>query len=207
MIGVHVLTQQRHLAHAAFHQIAGFFQHAGCRTADFGTAGIGHHTEGAELVAPFLHGEERRRGAFRLGAGFEVVELVFFREIRIERRFAPAQPFFHLRQTVIALRTDNQIDSGLAAHDLGPFGLSDTARHADLEVRVQRLERFQTPQFRIDLFGRLFTDVTGVKQDHVRVFGAIRRDIALPAHGLCHPFGIVDVHLTAIGLDKELFGR
>ena len=83
VIGVDVLTQQSDFAHAAFYQFARFGQHAGCRARDFGTAGIGHHAEGAELVAPFLHGQKCRGCTFRLAAAFQLFEFVFFGEIRI----------------------------------------------------------------------------------------------------------------------------
>jgi hypothetical protein len=145
VIGVHVLAQQRDLAHAALHQIARLAR-TRHRAADLGAAGIGHDAEGAELVAALLHGQERRRAAPRLGRAFgRWSNLSSAREIGVERllpRRAPSPP---ARQAVIALRADHEIDQRLAAHDLLALGLRHAARHADLEVGLRGLQPLNRP--------------------------------------------------------------
>ena len=56
--GVDVLAEQRDLAHAGLGQPLGLGDDLRDRARDFRAARIGHHAEGAELVAAFLHGEE-----------------------------------------------------------------------------------------------------------------------------------------------------
>ena len=204
VIGVDVLPQQGELAHPAIHQIAGLVEHLRRRARDLGAAGVGHDTEGAKLVAAFLDSEKGGRAARRLGARFQPFELVFLGEIGVERLGPLARLRLHLGQAVIALRADHQIDQRLAAHDLLALGLRDAAGNADLEIGFLGLQPLVAAQLGIDLFRRLFTDMAGVEQDHVGVVRRRRLDIALPAQRLGHAFAVIDVHLTAIGLDKEL---
>ena len=207
MIGIHVLPQQRDFTHAALDQIARLVQNAHGRAAHFGPPGIRHHAKGTELVAPFLHCQEGGRAACRLGARFQMLEFVFFREIRVERLFPGAGFRLHLGQAVIALGADHQIDSRLAAHDFSAFGLCDAPCHPNLQVRIANLERLEPPKFRIDLFSCLFTDVTGIQQDHIRIFSRFGFDIALCAQAFSHALTVIDIHLAAICLDKQLFLR
>ena len=82
----------------------------------------------------------------------------------------------HLRQPVIALRPDHQIDGGRAAHDLLAFGLRDAARDRDLDLaallRGVLLEHAHAAELGIDLLGGLLADVAGVEDDQV---GVVRR--------------------------------
>ena len=207
VIGVHVLAQQGDFAHATLHQIARLGQDTLNRAGDLGPARIGHNAEGAELVAAFLHRQECRGGAFGLGAGFEMLEFVFFREISVERLFSNARLGLHLGQAVIALWADDQIDHGLAAHDLLTLGLRDAARDADFQIGFFSFQPFEPAKLGINLFGSLFPDVAGVEKDHIRVIGRLRFDIALTAQRFGHAFTVIDIHLTAIGLDIELLGH
>ena len=88
VIGVDVLPDQGDLAHAIVgkpHHVVDDFCH---RPRDFGAACIGHHAEGAEFVAAFLHGDERRDAAradrVRL-RGCQKSELVLDREFGLQR--------------------------------------------------------------------------------------------------------------------------
>jgi hypothetical protein len=69
------------------------------------------------------------------------------------------------------------------------------------------LEALELAQFGIDLFRRLFADVTGVEDHHVGVVRRIARRIADARQQIRHAGGIIDVHLAAIGLDEELLHR
>ena len=206
MIGIDVLTQQGDFAHAAFYQFARFGQHAGRGARDFGPAGIGHHAEGAEFVAAFLHRQKRRRRTRRFAAAFQLFEFILFGEIRIKRGFARAHARLHRGKAVIGLRPHDQIDGRLTAHDLGPFGLRHAACDANLQIGVQFLKRLQAAQFGIDFFCCLFTDVTGVQQDHIGVSCGLCLDVVI-AQRLGHTFTVVDIHLAAVGLDEQLFWR
>ena len=205
VIGIHVLAKKGDFAYAALDQVAGLFEDAAGRAAYFGATGIGHHAERTEFVTALLHRQKGGGATRRLGSVAQGVEFVVGGKIGIKRRAPGAHLGLHLGQAVIALRPDHQIDQRLAAHDLFALGLRDTARHADFEIRVRGLEIAKAAQFGIDLFGGFFADVTGVEQDHVGVIGACGFHIARAAHGLCHPLAVIDVHLTAIGLDIEFF--
>ena len=206
MIGVDVLAQQRDLAHAARHQIARLGQKPLRRTADFGPARIGDDAKGAELVAALLHGQKGGRPA-QHPAVRQVVELVLGREFGVDGAGTLPHGLQHRGQAVIALRADDQIDHRRAAQNLGTLGLGDTAGDGNLHAGFCLFQRLQPAQIGIDLFGGLLADVTGVEQHHVGVFGSVGGDIALGAQRFRHAFGIVDVHLAAIGLDEELLRR
>ena len=47
--------------------------------------------------------------------------------------------------------------------------------------------------------------MAGVHQNHIGIVGRVRLDIALTAQRLGHAFTVIDIHLAAIGLDKQLF--
>mmetsp|Transcript_23809 Transcript_23809/g.42930 ORF Transcript_23809/g.42930 Transcript_23809/m.42930 type:complete len:289 (+) Transcript_23809:4260-5126(+) len=207
VIGIHVLTQQSDLAHAPFHQITGLIQDAGRRTANFGAARIGNHAEGTELVTAFLHSQKRGWGAPRLGPAFQLFKLVFLGEVGVEGLLPGPGLGLHLGQAVIALRANHHIDGGLTAHDLFALGLRNTACDTDFQIGVACFELLETPEFRIDLFRRLFADMASVQQDHIGVVGLGRLDISLPAQRLGHAFAVIDIHLATIGLDEELFWR
>ena len=62
----------------------------------------------------------------------------------------------------------------------------------------------QPAELRVDLLGGLFADVTGVEDHQIRVIDPRRLDEALAGQRVHHALRIVDVHLTAIGLDMQL---
>jgi hypothetical protein len=96
-----------------------------------------------------------------------------------------------LRQAVIGLRADDEIDHRRAADDLLALGLGNTAGDADHQVAAfgAALSRSlaQASELRIDLFGRLFADMAGVDQDQIGIVDRRRLDIAVsrPAHRPC----------------------
>ena len=214
VIGVDVLPDQRDLAHAIVGKPLHVFDDPGDRARDFGAARIGHHAEGAELVAAFLHGHERgdAAGADRGGLWCrQEAELVLDRKLRLQRAALLLRAGQQLRQVVIALRPDHDVDGRRAANDLGAFGLRDAAGHRDPHLaalaRSLVLGDPQPPEFGIDLFGGLFADVAGVEDHQVRILGGIGLDKALRRQRVHHALRIVDVHLAAIGLDVQLARR
>ena len=108
---------------------------------------------------------------------------------------------------MIALRTDHQINHRLTFDDFFALGLCHTTGHTDLQIGVRGLQPLEPAQFGVDLFGRFFTNMAGVEQNHIRVIGGRRFDIAFAAQRFGHAFAVVDVHLTAIGLDIKLLWR
>ncbi len=71
MIGVDVLPDQRHFAHAGASEVPHLGDDLFDRARDLRAARVRHDAERAEFVAPFLHGDESRYAAAadRLAAG------------------------------------------------------------------------------------------------------------------------------------------
>ena len=113
-----------------------------------------------------------------------------------------------VRQPVIALRADHEIDDRRAADDFLPSACATQPATATVTRRpVARGTFLQPPhaaELRIDLFGRLFADVAGVEDDQVGVVRRCRLDEPLGRQQVRHTMGIVDVHLAAVGFDVEL---
>jgi hypothetical protein len=47
--------------------------------------------------------------------------------------------------------------------------------------------------------------MAGVQNDQIGIIRPIRQAIAMRGQNVRHPFGIIDIHLTAIGFDEQLF--
>jgi hypothetical protein len=111
-------------------------------------------------------------------------------------------------QAVIGLRADDDIDDRRAADDFLAFGLGHTAGDRDHQVAAfgiaLSLELGQPSELRIDLFGGLFTDVTGVDQNQIRGLDGIDGLIAVTGQRVAHALAVIDIHLAAIGLDEDL---
>ena len=103
---------------------------------------------------------------------------------------------------MIALRADHDIDRRRAADDLGAFRLRDAAGHRDTHVaaisRGLFLDHAQPSEFRINLFGGLFTDVAGIENHQVRVIQAGGFDKSFGSQRVDHALRIVNIHLTAV---------
>ena len=152
----------------------------------------------------------RARIAFGLRRG-QKPELVLDGEFGLERAALALRPRQQLRQMMVALRTDDDIDHRGAADDFLAFRLRDAAGHRDVQrpavARGFILGDAQPPELRVDLLGGLFADVTGVEDHQIRVIDARRLDKALGRQRVHHALRIVDVHLTTIGLDMQLARR
>ena len=89
--------------------------------------------------------------------------------------------------------------------------LGDTPGHGNIHAlavtRSLLFDEAQPTQFRVHLFGSLFPDVTGVENYEIGILGGRRLDETLRRERVHHALGIVDVHLTAIGLDMQLARR
>ena len=213
MIGVDVLTKQGHLAHAGRGQTLGLGDDLGDRPRDLLATGVGHDTEGTELVAAFLHGEKgghaARLNPSRCG-GRKFLELFLGIEFGLDDLAASLHLFNQTVEGVITLWTHHHIDHRRAADDFGAFGLSDAAGNGDQRFLAGAgalfLEAANPSQFGIDLLGGLFANVAGVEEDQIGLLHVWRFLIAGRRQRVCHPLGIIDVHLAAIGFDENFFG-
>ena len=141
----------------------------------------------------------------RIASGFggaQEAELVLDRKFGLQRAAVALGPRQQLRQMMIALRADHDIDRGRAADDLVAFGLRDAAGHRDAHLAaVSRglvLGDAQPSEFRVNLLGGLFANVTGVENHQIRVIHAGGLDKAFGRQRVHHALRIVDVHLTAV---------
>ena len=137
MIGVDVLPDQRHLAHAGFGQTLDLGDDLLHRPRDFGAARIGHDAKRAELVAAFLHGDEGGNAA--LGDCLAArrrkrVELVVDGKFGVDDLLARLRAREQAGQAVIVLRADHQIDRAGAPDDLFALGLRHAAGDRDQHV-------------------------------------------------------------------------
>ena len=112
---------------------------------------------------------------------------------------------------MIALRPDDDIDNRRAADDLVALSLCDAAGHSNVHApavaRGLLLGDAQPSQFRVDLLGGLFADVTGIENDEVRIINSCGLDKAFIRHRVHHALRIVDIHLAAIRFDMQLARR
>ena len=113
----HILAEQGQLAASRGNQTAGFFNDPLHRPREFRTAGIGHHTESAELVTAFLNRQKggRPRGACSPGSWSNLISSGKSVSMALTRRRIDAAD--KLGKAVIGLRTDDNIDPGRTAGD------------------------------------------------------------------------------------------
>ena len=214
VIGVDVLANERDLAHAVVGESLHVVDDLRHRARDFRAARIGHDAEGAELVATFLHGDESgdaaRADRVRFG-GREKTELVLDREFGLQRTAFALRARQQLRQMMIALRPDHDVDDRRAADDLRTLGLRHAARHRDAHIAPVTcgfiLGDPQPPEFGVDLLGSLLPDMAGVEDHQIGILGTGCLHKAFGSQRVHHALRIVDVHLAAIGLDMQLARR
>src|SRR5262249_36889213 len=208
-ISIDVLSKQRDLSRPLRYESSNFCLDLCDWPRVFRAACIGHHTERAEFVATLLDCDESRWPAGRRLIR-KCVELVDCWKVRFERvALLTRDARNHLGQAMISLWTDNEIDRRLSIDDLLAFGLryatGDGDRHLLAGRAAALFDGLEPAQLRIHFLRCLLADVTGVEDDHVGVFWRLRRRIAQRRQEVRHTRGVVDVHLTAIGLDEEPF--
>ncbi len=140
-----------------------------------------------------------------------MVEFGLLRKARIDDPAAGQRPLHQLRQPVIGLWAEDEVDIGRPPADLGALGLGDAAgdgdQHGLAAARFLPLQRADAAKLGEYFFRGLFADVAGVEDDQVGVLGRRRQAKAERRQQLGHARRIIDVHLTAIGRDKHLLGH
>jgi hypothetical protein len=84
-----------------------------------------------------------------------------------------------------------------------PFLLRNTAADADDHIVALLFEFFPPAQDTVDLLFRLFPNAARIQQDHVGVADAVCLNVAATTHNLRDPFGIVLIHLAAVGVYEQ----
>ena len=128
-------------------------------------------------------------------------EFVLGWEIGVHDARADARLAQELRQAMIALRADDDVDGRLAAQDFRPLGLGDAA--GDDQHRPSALtgpfflQLAQLAELGIDFLRRPFADVAGVENDEIGVLDPERLAVSGLDGEVAHALGIIDVHLAS----------
>ena len=178
VIAVDVLPEQRHLAHAARNERARLALDVGDAARILHAARVWHDAERTELVAAFLHGEERRHcAASALAAAGAANFSSSGNVVSTSERSSARVPGNELGQSMIALRSDDEIDGRRAAHDLGALGLRHAADDGDHRLVAGGgalvLQVADAAEIGIDLLRRLLADVAGVENDEIGVLDGV----------------------------------
>ena len=127
------------------------------------------------------------------------------------RPLPPRELGYHFGQPVIGLRTEDHIYVGRAAGDFCAFGLSHASGHAEHQATADAfpvaLQLMQAAQFRKDFLGSLFADVAGVENDHIGVVRCRAGIVTQRREDIGHARGVIDIHLTAVGLDEDFLAQ
>src|SRR5690554_319313 len=208
-IGVYVLPQQVHFAHALGSQVGHLGNHVVYRAADFFATGVGHYAEGAVFAAAFHDRNERRRA---VGTRFrQVVELLDFREADVDHAYAVtfhSNFADHIRQAVQGLGAEDHVYVRCPVEDGLAFLAGNAAANADNHVGLFAFETFPAAELVEHFFLGFFANGAGVQQQDVgviRVVGHFNRFAGFEQ--VCHAGRVVLVHLAAVGFDEQLLGH
>ena len=207
VISVDILTNERDFANAVLRQRTGFGDDLRDGAANFCAARIGDNAESAEFIAAFLDGQKARKtfgltGFRQLVEFFQRVEFCFQHITRAAIDFGN-----HLWEFMISLRAKHHIDDGSAFHDFCAFGLGNTARDGDFHIRIVFFFMLtNTAEFRINFLGGFLANVTGVENDQIGMVGFFDGGVTNRGQHIGHALTVIDIHLTAIGLDENFFG-
>ena len=200
-IGVHVLAEELNLLKARCGQRFRFPNDGRHPAAPLPPAGEGDDAEGAEVVAT-LHdrdvGLDARNPLDLLRRNVQIVRMPpDFDDLR----FAVQKSANHIRKAHEALGAEDEVHGGGPSENRGPFLLRYTARHPDQAWTLPAPpDELLHPGK--DLFLCLFANRTRVEDDDSRGLAA-RGATAERPERRGHLFRVVDVHLTAPGLDAE----
>ena len=215
-VTVDILSEQRHLAHAAFGEFVNLGDDIVKRAAELGAARVRDHAESAVFAAA-LHDRDERLdpvGARRRQA----VKLFNLRKTHIHfarRFFLFLRGFFargenavqHRRQAVQGLRPENHVHIRRAPQNHRALLAGDAAADADDHLRAAQFQLPPLPELREDFFLRLFAHRAGVQQHQIRLARVGGGLVAVAGvQQIGHARRIVFVHLAAESFDVE-FGH
>jgi hypothetical protein len=87
-----------------------------------------------------------------------------------------------------------------------PFLLGYASPHPDDELRVILFQLSESAQSAVDFLFRFFSHAAGIQQNEVRSGRVIHLPVVPGGKELGYPLGIIDIHLTSKGLNKEFSG-
>ena len=204
MIGVDVLAEQGDLAHARASKARDLVENRSRGPRGLGAASIRHDAERAELVAALLHGHEggnatptnrvgRRRRQLR--------EFVVRRKFSVHDAGTDASLAQELRQAMIALRTNDNIDGRLAAQDFASLSLGNAAgddqHRPPAFPRAFFLQLAELAQLGKNFLRGAFADVTGVENDEIGILDPESLTVTSLGGEVAHSLRVIDIHLAS----------
>ena len=202
-IGIDVLTEQRDLAVAVLEEAPGLGDDGLRITAPFAAPRIGNHAVGAEVVAS---AHDAHEGAHAVAVEAHRSDLgigLLSREQHIDPLAAGLGLAHQARQVAVGIRPGHHIDGIRSLDKLLLQALGHAADDADHQTRTFAAVAFHLGQAPPDPLLGVVADRAGVDQDDVRLGDPLRIDIALLLHECDDDLRIADVHLAAVGFDKE----
>ena len=128
-------------------------------------------------------------------------EFVLGRKFSVHDARADARLAQELRQAMIALRANDDIDSRLAAQDFSSLGLGDAASDDQHRLpaypRAFFLQLSQLAQLGKNFLRGAFADVTGVENDEIGILDPDGLTITGLGGEVAHSLGVIDVHLAS----------
>src|SRR5262249_50860346 len=137
----------------------------------------------------------------------EGVELLVERKLGVDDRTGFLGAREQAGQTVIALRSDDDIYGRGAPDDFFALRLSDAAGDCDLEATAVALgrafKRAHASELGINLIDCLLADMAGVEDHKIGFFSTFALIESLTLQQVRHTMRVVDVHLAAKRLDMN----
>ena len=203
-VRVHVLAEQRHLAVSVRRQVLAFLQHRLHRPTAFAAPGEGDHAEGAHVVAPAHDRNEGAHAVRIVPHGKNVGIRLLAGEQHVDGRLsALARLVEQTGDVAVGVGPDHEIDKFLLFEQLVAQPLGHAAQHAEGESRLEAAlagAQFLEPAAHF-LLGVL-ADGARIEQYDVGGFFVVRQAVAGRPQDRGHDFGIRDVHLAAVRLEK-----
>jgi hypothetical protein len=204
------LPEQRHLLVAVAHQGAHFVDDPFGVAGTLAAARVGHDTERAHIVAPAHDGDPRVDAATAhgvdagVGLGGRELERRFLQGRAVRHRRA-ARRIDQLRQMPVRIRPRDEVDLVVPVDQVLLQVLRHAAEDPDGQLAAaRRALAFELLQAPVDLLVGFLADGARVDQHDVGAVETI--DQAVPAldEDRLHQLAVVDVHLTAVGLDVDV---
>ena len=203
-VGVHVLTQERHLAVAILEKGASLCYDRLCIATALTTARVGHHAVGAEVVAT-AHDRDKATHTVLVDAHRCNLAVGLFRgEEDIDALRTRLGSLQQIRKVAIGIRTGHYIDTRLGLQERLVQTLGHATHDAHHKARLLLLQATHLGETSPDALLGIVANRTGVDQNHIGLGLRLGVAVAVLLENRDDNLRIAHIHLTAVGLDKEL---
>ena len=199
-VGVDVLPQQGHLQHTLIDQCLYFGQHIAGPSVDLLTAQCGHDAEGAGVVATHRDRHPAGVGGFATRRESGRKRLERFEDLHLGLLVVAGTLEQH-RQRSDVVGAEHHIDPRRLTHHGVAVLLRQAAADGDLHTGTVRLDRRQMPECPVELVVGVLAHRAGVEHHQVRGLATGRPGVSGVLEQARQPFGVVHIHLAAVGAD------